>query len=560
MDFKKTYNGIMTALDSAPDDADIYRDGISLVEMWMEEDHESALPANRVLRQLMSEAMTRAGQERRYNDAEDLRYSVYRSLLSAAPYRFDEYCQALEFDRPVEKRFYLPRRRVMLPVVEALQDLCDDRLDELVLSMPPRVGKTTLMLFYVTWMIGRDSEGSNLYSSYSDFITRAFYNGVLELLTDDITYKWGAIFPTMQIAAKHGDEETVDIGRRKHYPSLTCRSLSGTLNGACDASNMVISDDLIGSIEEALNKERLVSAWSKVDNNLIPRAKEHAKLLWIGTRWSMADPTGRRLDMLMNNEQFRNRRYKVINLPALNSDDESNFDYSYGVGFSTTFYRQRRASFEANNDLPSWYAQYQGEPIERDNTLFEPTDFRTFNGEIPETEVDRTFMVVDPAWGGGDFVAATINKLIGDDIMLVDVVFDKREKEDTQHELAVRAKRWGVTSMQIEANRMTSSYKDGVEKELQKLGHKVTLTTKTAPNSKAKEQRIFEKSPDIRQRFVILDSNKQSKEYKLFMNNVYSFKLTGHNDHDDAPDVMSMTVDFAFRPQVSVAHARKRLF
>ena len=193
-----------------------------------------------------------------------------------------------------------------------------------------------------------------------------------------------------------------------------------------------------------MNKDRLVSAWAKVDNNLIPRAKETAKILWCGTRWSMIDPIGVRLDLLQNDPAFRDRRVVNVNLSALDEHDESRFDYSFGVGFSTEYYRQRRASFERNNDTASWTAQYMGEPIEREGALFTPDDFRYYNGTLPEGEPDRIFMAVDPAFGGGDFVAAPVCFQYGEDLYIHDVVFDNGDKSVTQPLLADAIVRNGV--------------------------------------------------------------------------------------------------------------------
>ena len=127
--------------------------------------------------------------------------------------------------------------------------------------MPPRVGKTTMLMMFVTWLVGRDSEKSNLYSAYSDVITSAFYNGCLEIINDPATYLWHDVFPTAKVVSTNAKDETFNIDRKKRYPSLTCRSLYGTLNGACDCNGLLLSDDLIGGIEEALNKDRLASAW-----------------------------------------------------------------------------------------------------------------------------------------------------------------------------------------------------------------------------------------------------------------------------------------------------------
>lgn len=469
---------------------------------------------------------------------------VKETYLWAAPKDFDSYLIYLEWNRKPEERFYLPRRKCILPFVRDLQDLVDDKLDELFLSCPPRVGKTSLLMFFVTWIIGRDSERSNLYSAYSDTITSAFYSGVLEVLNDPTTYLWHDIFPKSKIVATNSKNETINIDRNKRYASLTCRSLYGTLNGSCDADGMLISDDLLSGIEEALNKDRMITAWGKVDNNLLSRAKESAKILWCGTRWSMTDPIGLRIDTVMNNEKFKNRRVKIINIPALNENDESNFDYMYGVGFSTEVYHQRRASFERNNDMASWLAQYMGEPIERDGAVFSPDDFRYYNGVLPDGEPDRVFTAVDPAWGGGDFVAAPIICKYGNDLYVVDVVYDNGDKRITQRLVADKIIEHNIAAVQVEATKTTEEYANGIETILSEYGRKVNLTTKTATQTKGgKQQRIFDKAPDIRDRMIFLENGKRSKAYQLFMQNVFSFKMVGKNKNDDAPDSLCMAIE-----------------
>lgn len=537
-----------------PTEPRAYEDMFSLCRNMESEDFKRAHELNEELRREVSRAIQlRQNVEQFFN--------LYkRTLLFDAPHSFDSYLLYLEINRRPEQRFYQPRRRVLKSLVDALQDLTDDKLDELFLSEPPRVGKTSMLMFFVTWLLGRDGEKSNLYSAYSDVITKAFYNGVLETLGDPTTYLWSDVFPNAKVVQTNAADETINIDRRKRYPSLTCRSLYGTLNGACDANGFIISDDLIGGIEEALNKDRLVSAWSKVDNNLLTRnAGGKAKILWCGTRWSMIDPAGVRMELLQNDERFAGRRYRIINLPALNEKDESNFDYDYGVGFSTEYFLQRRASFERNNDMASWQAQYMGEPIERDGALFSPGDFRYYNGVLPEGEPDRVFMAVDPAFGGGDFVAAPVCFQYGDDIYVHDVVYDSGDKSVTQPLLAKAVATHGVNAMQIEANKSTEAYKDGVQEELRKQGLKINLTTKAAPSDKSKFQRIFDKAPDIREMMIFRESGKRSKEYSLFMQNVFSYKMFAKNKNDDAPDSLAMAIAMVRSPSMK-AEIFKRMF
>lgn len=533
---EKLISKIFLKIKKDPEDLQAYEDIFSLCMSYEEEDFKLAHKTNKKLRDLI-------GANINTNNATKL-YKLYkRTLLFDAPYDFDSYLLYIEINRKPEERFYQPRRRILKQIVDKLQALVDDELDELFISLPPRVGKTTLLLFFVTWIIGRNSELSNLYSAYSDTITKAFYNGVLETIADPTTYLWNDVFPKAKIVQTNSADETINIDRKKRYPSLTCRSLYGTLNGACDCNGFEISDDLIGGIEEAMNKDRLVSAWSKVDNNLLPRAKEKAKILWCGTRWSMIDPAGLRMELLLNDDRFKNRRFAIINVSALDENDESNFDYDYGVGFSSEYYRQRRASFERNNDMASWTAQYMGEPIEREGALFTPNDFRYYNGELPKGEPDRIFMAVDPAFGGGDFVASPVCFQYGSDIYVHDVVYSSEDKRTTQPLLANMAIKYNVAAMQIEANKSTESYKEGVEEELKKKDYRLNITSKPAPTDKAKYQRIFDKAPDIRENMIFRESGKRSKEYSLFMQNVLSYKMFAKNQHDDAPDSLTMAMN-----------------
>lgn len=520
-----------------PGDYGAYKD----LQIWivesMKTNVENALMVNEWLKNMAAKQVAKKNNTEKF-------FEMYKSfLLLAAPYRLDDYLLYLEINREPKDRFYQPRRRVLKRLVDAIQDLADDKLDELFISQPPRTGKTTLLMMTEGWLIGRDSERSNLYSAYSDTITEAFYTGVLEILNDPVTYAWHEIFPKCTVAAFNGKKQTIDIDRHKRYASLTCRSLYSTLNGACDCNGFLISDDLIGGIEEALNPDRMKAAWSKVDNNLIPRAKESAKLLWNGTRWSILDPAGLRIDVLTNDERYAGRRWKVINLPALNENDESNFEYDYGVGFSTKFYQQRRASFERTGDSASWLAQYQGEPIERDGALFSAADLRYFNGELPNREPDRIFMACDPAFGGGDFVAAPVCYQYDDDVYVVDVVYTNEDKKTSIPLVGNMIIRHNPQKTRIEANKSTEGYKKEIEDYLREKKARASIETKPAKENKSKEQRIFDKAPDIRERFIFLESGKRSREYELFMQNVLSFKFLGKNKHDDAPDSLAMAMD-----------------
>lgn len=481
-----------------------------------------------------------------YKDAMDL---YHRTLMFDGPVNFDCFMRALEYNRPANEQFWLPRRKKLMPLCQALQDMEDGKLDELFLSQPPRTGKTTLMIMFLLWVMGRDSERSNLYCSYTDSVVGVFYNGILEILGDEVTYDFGGIFGTRKIASTNAKDLLINLDRKKRYASFTGRSLYGTLNGACDCNGYLIADDLHSGIEEILSADRVKAAWDKVDNNLIPRAKMGARLIWEGTRWSVADCISRRIDLVENDPQYKDKRWRVVNVPALNENDESNFDYDYDVGFSTEFYHQRRASFMRNNDMASWLAQYMGTPVERNGTVFEPDQLRYYNGVLPEGDPDRIMICCDPAYGGGDFTSAPVAFQFGDDLYIADVIFDDGEKNVTQPLIVNAVKKYGVQAVKVEGTRMTASYGQEVDKALRAVGIRVNMMINTSHfTGNGKRQRIFDKAPEIRERMVFLTDEKRSVPYQKFMTSLFSFTITGKAArHDDAADSLAMLADMAYR-------------
>ena len=144
-----------------------------------------------------------------------------------------------------------------------------------------------------------------------------------------------------------------------------------------------------------------MAAYLQVTNNYLARdATGTAKKLWIGTRWALTDPIGRRMELLENDPKFSNDyRWKVVNVPALDENDESNFDYDYGVGITTEAYHRIRAGFERNGTMADWHAQYMGTPIDRVGAVFEPDEIGQF------TVGEPALVTVETGVHGGEFFA-----------------------------------------------------------------------------------------------------------------------------------------------------------
>lgn len=470
---------------------------------------------------------------------------------------FESFIKYMEKNRKPEEKFYEGVRDydkrgkpVLKKVVDAIQELFDDKLDELFINMPGRVGKTQIVKFafcYAGALHG--GERSNLYSAYSDKITMGFHTGLMELITDP-TYTFWEIFPELRCSTKDGiaranaKDEIIDLVRSKTYPTYTCRSIYGTLNGSCDCDSLGVTDDLLSGYEEAVNPDRLEACWGRYDNNFISRIKMGAKLINMGTRWAINDPQGRRLELLNVSGKANGVRWKQIVIPALDENDNSNFDYNYDKGFDTETYLLRRASFEHNNDMASWNAQYMQRPTDRDAMLFRPQDMRFYDGTLPVGEPDRVIMAGDIAFGGGDYTSVPVCYQFGEAFYIHDVVYSDGEKNVTRPLIVNKAINNKVGRIRLEATKTTEDYVDILREMFKKANYRINIESKAPSSRTSKDERIRNSAPEIRE-FYFLEDGKRSSEYQKFMESVYSFRLGNRNPkkHDDAPDSLAMVCD-----------------
>lgn len=465
-------------------------------------------------------------------------YGLYKNvLLTAAPYHFESYLLYVEWNRDPEKKFYPPRRSVLKILVDDLQDLADGNIDFLGVSLPPRVGKSTLCIFFMTWMMGRNPDVANVMSGHSDKLTDGFYRELLSILTDPTQYLWGEVFPNSPIVDNSAKNETIDLNRKKRFPTMTCRSISGTLTGAVEigSGGVLYCDDLIEDLEESLNPLRLQAKYDAYLNQLKDRKKLGAVELMVGTRWNVFDCLGRVQQQYGDNERYR---FRVI--PALNSDGESNFNYQYGLGFDTAYYQDMKESI----DDATWNAKYQGKPYVREGLLFPEDELLTYNGVLPDGDFEK-ISVCDVAWGGGDSLSMPIAYKFGDAVYVHDVVFNRGAKNVTYPVVIGRLKHHIPNKARFEANNGGHEYADNVDKALREDGIHINVFSKKAPNNQSKLARIIQFAPDIKKFYFLADKHR-SKEYREFMEEVTTFVQTGKNVHDDACDSLAMLADEIF--------------
>lgn len=528
-------------------DAGALRDTFEVLRMLEKENFYLAHQYNKEVRRLS------ARYAREQNSAAMLEINR-RGLLFDAPYDFDAYCRYLEWNRDPDKRFYLPRRKRLKMVADSLQKLADGELELLGISLPPGAGKTTTALFFLTWLSGRNPEKPILSGSHSNAFLRGAYDECLRIMDPQGDYLWHDVFPDVQIVKTNAQDMMIDLGRNKkdgkRFATLEFSSVGSGNAGKVRAEQLLYCDDLVDGIEAAMSKERMDKLWQLYTTDLRQRKIGQCRELHIATRWSVHDVIGR-----LEVNYGENEKAKFIVFPALDENDQSNFDYGNSAGFTTSFYHQQRDIM----DDASWRALYMGEPIEREGQLYSEQELRRYF-ELPDEAPDAILAVCDTKDKGTDYCVMPVAYQYGNDYYIDGIVCDNSAPNVVEARIVSVLLDRKVHMARFESNSAGGKVAEKVQKEIKEKGGRTRITTKfTTAN---KETKIIVNSPFVKDRFLFKDNSviKQDKEYRKMLSMLTGYTMAGKNKNDDVPDAMAMLAEFIQSLEINKVEVFKRPF
>lgn len=487
----------------------------------------------------------------------------YEVLRLESFYRFESFIYFMERKRNWSKRFYYPRRKTLNIVAQDLEDLENRKIKFYGLSMPSRVGKSTICIFFLSWVALRRPNSHSAMGGHSGILAKGFYKELMNLFTTE-EYTFAELFaywhPEYANAAlptdKSADEFTITLGDPDRFATVTCRGIDGTWTGAVDVSKdgYLYVDDLVRDREHSLSPTRMENTYQEYLNKMVDRKNDGARELMVGTLWNVLDPLERMRKQYEHDPQYRFRK-----IPALNENDESNFAYEIN-GFSTEYYRDMRDKL----DNAEWMAKFMQQPYVREGLLY--TDLRLFNGILPDGDF-RRIGVVDVAWGGGDSLSMPIGaEYENGDVYIYDWVFNKGTKEVTIPLVVGRIIGNEIRQTRFEGNTGGDLYCQYVDEKLQEQDYKCSCTSRKAPNKVEKLSKIIAYSGDIKRKFIFLDTHRPTQEqmkkdsdlgvtryyrndeYQAAMDELSMFVSIGGNEHDDAADGLTQLEMFIENP------------
>ena len=467
----------------------------------------------------------------------------WRSMLIEAPYLFDSYLLYLEKNREESERFYEPKREILLKhgLIQAMQDLEDDKLDIVSISMPPGTQKTTLEKFFCSWIIGKYPKDYSLFYSHSGEITDMFYRGVLDITTDEIEYTWSEIFPNVKLQSTNAKSQTINFGKYKPFASIQCTSVGAKNAGKVRCNRYLYCDDLIGGIEEALNKVYLDKLWRIYTTDAKQRKlNEQVKEIHIATRWSVHDVIGR-----LQRAYENSKRTRFIAIPDIDEETgESNFNYRYN-GLGVKHFRDIALTMD---DI-SYRCLYKNQPVEREGLLYHDEDLRRYIS-MPLREPDAILGICDVKNKGTDFMFLPCFYQYDDDYYLVDCICDDNADYGVQYErLSNIIIENNMQQCEFESNNGGDRVSFEVNKRVIEKGGRCNITDK--PTETNKETRIIVNADWIKKHVLFRDKElyNAKDDYGIMMNWLLTYSLVGKNVHDDVPDGLANFALYVTKPK-----------
>lgn len=427
---------------------------------------------------------------------------------------FMSYC--LYWDAP-----FFSKRKVLKKIIDVFQKVYDayskGNQIRIAISTPPRAGKSYLTSLFCTFMLGHFPEGSIMRNTCTSHLHMKLTKDVGNMLMDS---KWKECFLNgASLSVNNANELKLDTAIQTSYFGA---GVGGTIIGF-GASLLAITDDVFNKMEDALSglkNERVVS-WD--ESAMGSRVEGNCCRIDIGTRWTKDDVIGRNID---------DYDY-IVKIPALDTEGKS-----FCEEVQTT---KQYLKIKKKISPMTWNAEYMQSPIDIEGQLFRSSELLYYDF-IPDV-FEANIAVCDTADTGTDYLSSPMVKKVGNLYYLYDVIFTQMNMDLTEPLLKGAFIENKIQIARFESNNGGKLFAKNIEKEVPGTAFY------WKQNTENKETRILTDAFWIKKHIVFRKPYDQYKcpqgykdgsDYDLFMQQVTAYVKGKTDQHDDAPDSLSM--------------------
>lgn len=440
------------------------------------------------------------------------KHITYEAKLELARRDFFDYCELMAPD------FYKRSRQYLVQLANTLQEFVFNSPKKvLVISIPPRCGKSRTASLFAEWTFGKDPTKKIMTGSYNETLSTQFAKTVRNTIqtqkVEPFIPVFSDVFPDVRI--KQGDAAMNMWSLEGQYSSYLATSPSGTATGF--GCSLMIIDDVIKNAQEANNQLTKQSHYEWFTNTMLSRLEEGGKIIIIMTRWASDDLAGRIINHFQDDAE-------IISLKALQDD-----------GTMLCEDVLSRESYEEKKKLMSpdiFYANYQQEPIDLKGQLY--TSFKTYDS-LPQFEKIQSY--TDTADTGSDYLCSIIYGIYQKEAYILDVIYTNEPMEITEPLVAKHIFEYKVNQADIESNNGGRGFSRQISHYLTNTYNTNHTVIRPFHQSKNKQARIFSNATWIMEH-IYFPQNWHNK-YPEFYKAITSYQREGKNLHDDAPDALT---------------------
>jgi predicted phage terminase large subunit-like protein len=338
----------------------------------------------------------------------------------------------------------------------ALQEVAAGRLKRLIITFPPRHGKTELATKRLpAWFIGRTPWKHIAVGTYNATFAEDLGRAVKEIVNSD---RFQEIFPKaiLKKDSQAADRQDTTLGGALYFVGR-----GGAITGR--GADLIIIDDPIKNSEEADSAIIRQQLWDWFNNDIMSRfMTDQGAAIVIQTRWHEDDLVGRLTDP--TNPCYvaeEAAQWKIINIPALAGEDDvlgrapgaPLWPDRFGVEYLMAFKRRNPRGFNA---------LYQQRPTPDDGDFFKADHIVEYlPDDRPPLEKLRVYMASDHAVATKQENDRTCIVVVGvdanDNIWVLDCFWKRAKSDEVVEKLIDLHVRWKPLRWWAEDDHITKS-------------------------------------------------------------------------------------------------------